>query len=48
MSYFADAMAISEDHAVITDLYDRWNECELPRYCYQTDSLVYMYEKEEQ
>jgi hypothetical protein len=48
VSRFADAMAIDEDHAVIADPYTRWNECQLPKYCYQTDSLVYMYEKERQ
>lgn len=48
VSRFADAMAISGDHLVIADPYTRWNECDLPRYCYQTDSLVYLYEKEEQ
>jgi hypothetical protein len=47
VSRFADAMAISGDHAVIADPYTRWNECQLPKYCYQQDSLVYMYEKEQ-
>jgi len=48
ISHFADAVAISGDYAIISDPYTRWNECNLPRYCYQTDSLVYMYEKEQQ